>query len=125
MPTEVSKIEEIIKNKLEEETKRCTDELSERMASETQEAINRINGVYSSAISTLKKLELTDATTFDFFEKTQGNIRVAECQSDWGDPLRVLAGNVDVLHPNPIQLNKKTRYKIIVMAIEQPGEKGS
>lgn len=120
--SEVSKIEEIIKNKLEEETKRNIDQLVERMTSETQEAINRINGVYNSAINTLKKLELTDATIFEFFEKTQGNIRVAECRSDWGETLHVLAGSVDVLHPNSIQLKKKARYKIIVMAIEQPSE---
>lgn len=125
MQTEVSKIEEIIKNNLEEETKRSIAQLTERIADETKQAVDRINGVYSSTINTLKKLEITDATTFDFFEKTQGNIRVAECQSDWGDPLRVLAGNVDVLHPNPIYLKEKTRYKVIVMAIEQPGEKGS
>ncbi len=123
MSTEVSKIEEIIKKNLEEETKRNVDQLVERMARETQEAVNRINGVYSSAINTLKKLEFADATIFEFFAKTQGKIRVVECHSDWNETLRVLAGNVDVLHPDPIHLKEKTRYKVIVMAIEQPSEK--
>lgn len=119
--SEVSKIEEIIKNKLEEETKRSTDQLVERIKSETKDAINRINGVYSSAINTLKKLELTDATIFEFFEKTQGNIRVVEIDNNWRSLLHVnVNGGTDVLSSNTIYLTEKTRYKIIVMAIEQP-----
>lgn len=122
MPTEVSKIESIIKTNLEDETQKSIAQLKETVDTLTKQAIERINNVYGSAISTLRKLELTDATIFDFFEKTQGNIRVAEVKNDWHQPLRALAGNIDVLHPNPIYL-KKARYKIIVMAIEVKEEK--
>lgn len=117
MPTEASEIEKIIKNNLEDETKRNIDKLVEQMARETQQAIDRINGVYGSAISTLQKLELTDATIFDFFQKTNGNIRVEE-----------LKGNGSYIYPeyegrrlgmqNPIYLKDGTRYKLILMAIE-------
>lgn len=125
MPTEVSKIEEIIKSELEEETKKSIDQLVALMTSETQHAVDRINGVYNSAISTLKKLELTDATIFDFFQKAKGNIRVVEFENRYWEELRVDTDRGD----NPmggqprINLKEKTKYKIIVMAIEQPAEK--
>lgn len=122
--SKVSEIEGIIRNKLEEETKKSIDQLVARMAEETQQAIDRINGVYSSAIGTLEKLELTDATIFDFFQKTNGNIRVEEFDSNWRSTLIVNTDHGDsMIYKNPIFLKEKTRYKIIVMTIEQPVEK--
>lgn len=118
MPTEVSKIEEIIKNDLKEETRKSIDELVTRMAGETQQAVDRINGVYGSALKTLKQLELTDATVFDFFQKTNGNIRVAEINNIFISRLHVNTASGMMMFENPIQLKEKTRYKIIMMAME-------
>jgi len=118
MSTEVSKIEEIIKNNLEEEARRSIDELVKRTTAETQQAVDRINGVYGSAIKTLKKLELTDATIFDFFQKTNGNIRVVDVENKWSSHLTInIAGNI-LLFDSPIPLKEKTRYKVIIMAME-------
>lgn len=125
MPTEVSKIEEIIKSELEEETKRSIGQLTERIADETKQAIDRINGVYGSAINTLKKLELADSTIFEFFEKTKGNIRVIEFINDFSGNLDVQTpgGTVnETLYRNPIRLKEKTKYKLIFMAIEVKDE---
>ena len=117
MPTEVSEIERIIKNNLEQETKKSIDDLVARMTAETQQAVDRINGVYGSAIKTLKQLELTDATIFDFFQKTNGNIRIIERDNTFRSYVQLNMGN-GVVGIEPIELKEKTRYKIIWMAME-------
>jgi len=120
MPTEVSKIESIIKKNLEEETRKSIDEFVARKEAETQQAVDRINGVYGSAINTLKKLELTDATMFDFFQKTNGNIRVGELDNKFFGYLHVNTdGGTSIKGMQPeINLKERTKYKIIVMAME-------
>ena len=118
MDSKVSEIENTIKKNIDEELKRSTAELKELMDKNTQEAVDRINGVYTSAINTLKQLELTDAGIFDFFQKTNGNIRVYESENRWAGQLEVRIGNGEyVPDRNPIRLNEKSKYKIIVLAI--------
>lgn len=119
MQTEVSEIEKIIKQELEDETRKSVAGLVARMTEETQQAINRINGVYSSAINTLKMLELTDAGIFEFFQKTNGNIRVVEIKNDFYGQLDVVVSGRDILqNQRYMSLKEKTKYKIIVMAME-------
>lgn len=119
MQTEVSEIEKIIKQELEDETRKSVAGLVVRMTEETQQAINRINGVYSSAINTLKMLELTDAGIFEFFQKTNGNIRVVEIKNDFYGQLDVVVSGRDILqNQRYMSLKEKTKYKIIVMAME-------
>lgn len=123
MDSKVSEIENTIKKNIDEELQRSTAELKELMDKKTQEAVDRINGVYASAINTLKQLELTDATIFDFFQKTGGNIRVYEKLNDFGGPLDIRLSNSGYFD-NLIQLKKNTKYKIIVMAMEIKEEAG-
>lgn len=120
MESKTSEIEDIIKKSIEEETSRNVMKITEIICNETKAAIDRINGVYSSAINTLKQLELTDATIFDFFQKTGGNIRVHEESNEWAGYLNIELPNRGsiLLNNNPIFLKGKTRYKIIVMAME-------
>ena len=124
MTTEVSKIESIIKEKIDDETQKSIAQLKERIDSQTQQAIERINNVYASAINTLRQLELTDATIFDFFQKTNGNIRVYETRNDFPGQLTVYSSGINFDARNPINLNKNTKYKIILMAIEVGEKRG-
>ncbi|MDP2217223.1 MAG: hypothetical protein Q8J68_08060 [Methanolobus sp.] len=121
---ETNKIEEIIRKNLQTEKERCIGDIVRRNQSELTQAIDHINGVYNSAINTLKKLEilkLPDATVFDFFQQTDGNIRVFEIKgvdSEW--QLNILYGGriLEEYSKAPIRLKEKTAYKIIVMAME-------
>lgn len=122
--TKTSEIEKIIKEKIDEETQKSIAQLEELIANQTQQAIERINNVYASAISTLKRLELTDATIFDFFQKTNGNIRVFEIENRWGGPLEVSNQNGVIDNCNPIRLKENTKYKIILMAIKVEEKSG-
>ncbi len=125
MDSKTSEIENTIKKSIDEELLRSTAELQDLMGKKTQEAVDRINGVYTSAINTLKQLELTDAGIFDFFQKTNGNIRVYEGLNTCGGTLNIElpCGNA-FRDNNPIRLFEKTKYKIIVMAIETKDESG-
>lgn len=119
---ETSKTEEIIMKNLQNETGRCTFELREQIARETEQAVERINGVYTSAIKALQTLELHDATIYDFFQKTQGNIRVVEVDPTPSEYERTVECSVEgrsMLQKNPIQLDPKKKYKIIIMAMEE------
>ncbi|MDP3352665.1 MAG: hypothetical protein Q8S44_02875 [Flavobacteriaceae bacterium] len=119
MESTASEIESTIKKNIDEELKRSTAELQELIDRETQKAVDRINGVYASAINTLKQLELTDAGIFDFFQKTNGNIRVYEGLNTCGGTLHIdLPCGTAFRDNNPIRLYEKTKYKIIVMAME-------
>ncbi len=113
-----SEIEKIIKEKIDEETQKSISQLKESIETETRHAIERINNIYASCISTLRQLELTDATIFDFFQKTNGNIRVIEVDNKWYGDLEVRCSSQGIENRNPIKLNQDTKYKIIVMAIE-------
>jgi len=125
MTTEVSKIESIIKGKIDDETQKSIAQLKEQIETETQQAVERINNVYASAINTLRQLELTDATIFDFFQKTNGNIRVyEETRNDFPGQLTVYSSGINFDARNPINLNKNTKYKIILMAIEVGEKRG-
>lgn len=119
-----SEIEKIIKEKIDEETQKSIAQLNEQIESQTQQAIERINNVYASAISTLRKLELTDATIFDFFQKTNGNIRVYEIQNRWEGRLDVSKQDGTIQDRNPIRLQDNTNYKIILMAIKVEEKSG-
>lgn len=117
--TEVSEIEAIIKRNIEEETRKSIAQLKEQIERETAAAVERINGVYTSAISTLRKLELTDATIFEFFQKTNGNIRVHEVEVDYPGNLWVeLPGGQRINERSPIYLDKRVKYKVILMAMK-------
>lgn len=123
MGSAASEIENAIKNNIDEELKRSTAELKELMDRKTQEAVDRINGVYTSAINTLKQLELTDAGIFDFFQKTGGNIRVYEVEVNYPGTLSIVLPNGQrISERSPIYLDrmvgKKANYKIILMAME-------
>jgi hypothetical protein len=119
MTTEVSKIESIIKEKIDDETQKSIVQLKEQIESQTQQAVERINNVYASAINALRQLELTDATIFDFFQKTNGNIRVHEIENDCPGMVNIdLPCGKRINERSPIYLDKKVKYKIILMAIE-------
>ncbi len=119
MDSKVSEIENTIKNNIDEELLRSTAKIQELINKETQDAVDRINSVYTSAINTLKPLELTDAGIFDFFQKTGGNIRVYDGVTSRGGSLDIwLPCGTALRDNNSIRLKEKTKYKIIVMAIE-------
>lgn len=126
MESKTSEIENIIKKSIEDETSRNVMKLTEMISTETKAAIDRINGVYTSAINTLKQLELTDATIFDFFQKTNGNIRVYEGLNKMEGTLSVELGYTGDITggSNRIRLKERTKYKIIVMAMEIKDEGG-
>ena len=128
MAEQTSEIEKLIKNNIADETARSIDSIekdAEKKKAEIDDAaeaaINRINGVYTSAVKTLEQLELTDAGIFEFFQKTGGNIRVFEFKTtNWGR-LNVSSdynSEIQDYRANPINLKDKTKYKIIVMAME-------
>ena len=122
MTTDVSKIESIIKENINDETQKNIAQLKEMIEIQTLQAIERINNVYGSAIHTLKQLELTDATIFDFFQKTNGNIRVFENENEYPGTIEIILPNGQRADQrNPIYL-KKAKYKIIIMAMKL-GEK--
>lgn len=129
MTTEVSKIESIIKGKIDDETQKSIAQLKEQIESQTQQAVERINNVYASAINTLKQLELTDATIFEFFQKTDGNIRVHEIEINYPGTLGIELPNGQRIDQrnmnerNPIYL-EKAKYKIILMAMKMEGKSG-
>lgn len=119
MTTEVSKIESIIKGKLDDETQKSIAQLKEQIESQTQQAVERINNVYVSAINILRQLELTDATIFEFFQKTNGNIRVHEIEVTCSGSVEIdLPCGRRMTERNPINLDKNAKYKIILMAIK-------
>lgn len=116
---EVSEIEAIIKRNIEEETQKSIAQLKEQIERETAAAVERINGVYTSAISTLRKLELTDATIFEFFQKTNGNIRVHEVEVNYpGFVVIELPDGERISERSPVYLDKWVKYKIILMAMK-------
>lgn len=125
MDTKVSEIETIIKTNIEEETRKSIAQLKEQIERETTAAVERINGVYTSAISTLRKLELTDATIFEFFQKTNGNIRVHEIEVDYpGFVGIVLPDGERINERSPIYLDKRVKYKIILMVMKMQEKSG-
>jgi len=113
----MSKIEEIISKKVKEEYERQLDYLK----AVGERSCNELSICYESTLETLKNLELVDATIFDFFEKTNGNIRVIEHSSIFNDYLRVRSDSKgDLLsESNQIRLEPKVKYKIILMVIEE------
>ena len=129
--SEVEKVKEIIQRDLEIEASRLTSNIQESIDRELKEAIDKINNVYTSALTTLQKLEIADATLFDFFEKTQGNIRIYENVAGYDRAKLNLERNGIRLGYNkygeevipPIELSEKKKYKVIVMAMELKEEK--
>ncbi len=119
MDTKVSEIETIIKTNIEEETRKSIVQLKEQIERETTAAVERINGVYTSAINTLKKLELTDATIFEFFQKTNGNIRVHEIKVDYPGMVYIeLPCGQRINERSPSYLDERVNYKIILMVMK-------
>lgn len=119
-PKEISKIEETIKENINEETQQSIAQLKEQIERETEAAITRINNVYATMINTLRKLELTDATIFEFFQKTNGNIRVYEFKNEFVNSVEVHIGGRPVSdYRNSVQLQENSKYKIILMAIKE------
>ncbi len=120
-PKEISKIEETIKGKINEETQQSITQLKEHIERETEDAVARINNVYASMINALRQLKLTDATIFDFFQKTNGNIRVYEYKNEFRDiSIEVtIAGRPLSDFRNDIRLHENSKYKIILMAIKE------
>lgn len=117
MTTDVSTIESIIKRNINDETQKSIAQLKEQIEIQTQQAVERINNIYGSAINTLKQLELTDATIFDFFQKTNGNIRVFEMRNDYSGLINIDLPDGQRLDPRNSIYLKKAKYKIIIMAM--------
>ena len=112
-----SKIEEIISDKVEQEYERQLEYLQNQATKSCAD----LKSCYESTLETLKNLELIDATIFDFFEKTKGNIRVIDYTTTYPDNLNVRTedhGNL-ILNGNTIRLKENIKYKIIVMAIAE------
>lgn len=124
---EAEKVKEIIEKDLEEIATRGIEALKEQTDRDLKAAIERINNVYKSALVALQKLELADATLYDFFVKTQGNIRIYENVAGHDRAMIRLdsygrqlgydqSGNVVIA---PIELREGKKYKVIVMAMEE------
>ena len=112
-----SKIEEIISGKVEQEYERQLEYLQ----SQARQSCVELKSCYETTLETLKNLKLMDATIFDFFEKTSGNIRIINHISTYPDNLNVRTedhGNL-ILDGNTIRLKENIKYKIIVMAIAE------
>lgn len=119
-----SKIEALIKHNLEI----AKEESLNRIKETCNMQIDRINGVYTSMLNTLKTLELKDSSLLDLFEKSNGNIRVI----NYNPIPNYLGGlwdvnfpynNMDYYKNNPIRLKDNTKYKLIMIAIEQKEDK--
>jgi len=110
----MSKIEEILTEKLREEFRNQLRHLRDV----SEQSCNELEKCLKSNLEILKELELTDATMFDFFEKTKGNIRVTDFDSKHNRSLYTKTDYGEEL-PNQIILKENTKYKIILMAIEQ------
>lgn len=120
--TEISKIEEAIKKRLLNEVEQQKADLKERYESDLLHAIECIDNVYATAIDTLKKLELTDATLFDFYLRANCDVRVYPGVNGHRDKLHLsLAGMSLGDYEEEIRLEDK-KYKIIVIAIEETKE---
>jgi len=129
--SEVEKVKKIVQRDLEIEASRLTSNIQASIDRNLKEAIDKINNVYTSALTTLRKLEIADATLFDFFEKTQGNIRIYENVAGYDRAKLNLECNGIRLGYNeygkevipPIELSERKKYKVIVMAMEMKEEK--
>ena len=116
-----SKIEEIIKHNLEV----TKEEALNRIKETCDMQIDRINGVYTSILKTLQTLELQDASLLDFFEKSEGNVRVFNFNPDhnsFGGQLTLNLPFGTNVNQYPIQLRSQHQYKIILIAIDQKNE---
>jgi len=112
----MSKIEEIIFDNLRKEFEKNKTEIANFAIKRKEEFIL----YYESMLDTVKELKLNDATIFDFFERTNGNVRVINHKSMHPDYLQIRTDyNGDLLNYNRISLKPDTKYKIILIAIEE------
>jgi len=112
----ISKIEEIVKARLRDEF----DKQVENLSKDFEMRLHYFNNAYESILQTLETLELHDATLFDYFEKTNGNIRVGTVEKrNWDATVDTKINDITLFSNNNIILNKNKTYKIILMAIEE------
>ena len=82
----MSEIEKIIRNNLKDELNKQIHNLEHNY----NVGINELKETYNNLLSTLNQLELTDATLFDFFEKTDGNIRIKTLDKiNWREEINI------------------------------------
>ena len=112
----MSRIEQIVKDRLKDEFDKQLISLQNNYTM----SIEELNVKYDDLLETLKQLELTDATIFDFFEKTNGNIKIKTLDKmNWDEQLNVIISGTNPFANNNIILKKDKKYKIILMAIEE------
>ena len=112
----MSKIEQIVKNRLKDEF----DKQLISLQNSCTMSIEELNTKYDDLLETLSQLELNDATIFDFFEKTNGNIKIKTLDKmNWDEQLNVIISGTNPFANNNIILKKDKKYKIILMAIEE------
>lgn len=116
----MSKIEQIVIDRLKDEFDKQLISLQNNYT----RSIDELNTKYDDLLETLSQLELIDATLFDFFEKTDGNIRIKTLdKTNWDEQIEVTISGVHPFGNNNIILNKDKKYKIILMAIEENDNK--
>ena len=111
----MSKIEQIVKDRLKDEF----DKQLSLLQNNYTMGIEKLNTKYDDLLEALNQLEVSDATLFDFFEKTNGNIRIKTIESNWDASIDVTVSGLNPFGNNNIILNKNKSYKIILMAIEE------
>lgn len=116
----MSEIEQIVRDRL-------TDEFDKQLISLQNNytmGIEKLNTKYDDLLETLNQLEVTDATLFDFFEKTNGNIRIKTLgKTNFDEQVNVTISGLNPFGNNNIILNKNKSYKIILMVIEENDNK--
>lgn len=111
--TEISEIEKTIKAKIEEERKRSVSEIIDK----SNDAVIRLNNVYTSCMKRLEQLKLVDSDLFKFFWKTKGNIKVTEYKAI--NSTRLVHNTQDLYNILPdMSLVEGAKYRIIVMVTE-------
>lgn len=116
----MSKIEQIVKDRLKDEFDKQLISLQNNYTM----GVDELNTKYDDLLETLHQIELIDATLFDFFEKTNGNIRIKTLdKTNWDEQIDVTISGVHPFGNNNIILNKNKSYKIILMAIEENDNK--
>jgi len=103
-----SKIENVISDKVKQEYERQLKKLQ----SQATRSCEDLKSCYESTLETLQQLKLVDATIFDFFERTNGNIRIVGHTTTFSDKLNIRSYNqADLINDNGIRLKKIQNIK--------------
>jgi len=115
-----SEIVKIVEERIRETAEAEKRDIENRCASLSDEAVQRINGVFTSIQNTLKLLDIKDASLLEFYTKAGGRVRMVEGIIErFEEKLYINLGGRDLTHEDPIILKPGKKYKVILMAIEE------